>query len=587
MFDEIYLETDEEVTSVIEKIKKAKKSNIALVLPRNAVLGQSIVNLKLIYKQAALESKNVAIVSGDKVARNLAERVGFMVGEASGDIVFPKTAEKATPKKESKSDAKQEDESLTRQRFDSKKSEPQPAPLDDDPEDEPEGEEPETTPLPEDQDESPEKEEAPVEDDIPAPVASRSTPNRAASMIPTRGHLRMYRQQKKRAFWIPIASALGVLLAGLVTAAMLIPNATVLVTVYAQPFNETVSTTVDTEATEVKADTSTVPGKKVQVEQTTKSSAKTTGKKDLGTKATGKVTLSNSWDSLPHTFSAGTKLRAKNGNEYVLTEDVTVPGASSTLSAGVSVVNPGQKEASVEAAAPGDGYNSAATTFTLPSLPKAQQEKIIGTSTQAFSGGSSRIVSVVTQSDIDKLVENIKAKNKDDALAKLKGEAGDSVVLDKAIQTLSQDVVNVGAVDSEAENVEAEVLGKFAVITFTKQQQSDLLKQLLANKIPQGQILVSEGEGVSFDASQVELNLVEDKKLQLTNNVKAFTIVQFDENTIRRSLTGVAPSDVAKTISEKLEIKSAEAAVTPVKWPRMPYLSSHIKLEFRYAGKES
>jgi hypothetical protein len=75
----VYLESDEEITSVIDKISKASSPEVALVIPRGGNLGQSIVNLKLLKKRSTDLGKDVSLVTTDKISRNLASQVGITV----------------------------------------------------------------------------------------------------------------------------------------------------------------------------------------------------------------------------------------------------------------------------------------------------------------------------------------------------------------------------------------------------------------------------------------------------------------------------------------------------------------------------
>ena len=75
----VYLESDEEITTVIDKISKVPGDEVALVIPRGGNIGQSIVNLKLIKKRSNDLGKDVALVTTDKISRNLASQVGISV----------------------------------------------------------------------------------------------------------------------------------------------------------------------------------------------------------------------------------------------------------------------------------------------------------------------------------------------------------------------------------------------------------------------------------------------------------------------------------------------------------------------------
>ncbi|MDZ7586533.1 MAG: hypothetical protein U0946_02155, partial [Patescibacteria group bacterium] len=83
--DEIlYLEPDEEITSVIDKIKQSKSNRLSLVVPKEATLLQSVINLRLLSKEAINLGKEIALVTSDKIGRNLASRVGLTVYESLG-----------------------------------------------------------------------------------------------------------------------------------------------------------------------------------------------------------------------------------------------------------------------------------------------------------------------------------------------------------------------------------------------------------------------------------------------------------------------------------------------------------------------
>ena len=56
MKDTIYIDVDDEITAIIDKVITSKHKIVALVLPKRAVVLQSIVNMKLL-KRTADEAK--------------------------------------------------------------------------------------------------------------------------------------------------------------------------------------------------------------------------------------------------------------------------------------------------------------------------------------------------------------------------------------------------------------------------------------------------------------------------------------------------------------------------------------------------
>lgn len=75
----LYTEIDEEVSSVLDRLKLEKEANIEIVFPRRALMLQSLVSLKLLQKQASKIGKTITIVSVDKKGRDLAKSLGIEV----------------------------------------------------------------------------------------------------------------------------------------------------------------------------------------------------------------------------------------------------------------------------------------------------------------------------------------------------------------------------------------------------------------------------------------------------------------------------------------------------------------------------
>jgi len=71
----IYLEPDEDITSVINRIRKSDEDGVILAIPRGGTIGQSAVNLKLLVRNAATLEKSIGLVTNDKITQNLASRL--------------------------------------------------------------------------------------------------------------------------------------------------------------------------------------------------------------------------------------------------------------------------------------------------------------------------------------------------------------------------------------------------------------------------------------------------------------------------------------------------------------------------------
>ncbi|MDP1845845.1 MAG: hypothetical protein Q8L09_03790 [Candidatus Moranbacteria bacterium] len=74
----IYIDIDEEITSVIDRMRKAEAGEVIIVAPKRALLLQSLVNLKLLKKEADRRKRRIMIVTQDKIGKKLIEKAGIL-----------------------------------------------------------------------------------------------------------------------------------------------------------------------------------------------------------------------------------------------------------------------------------------------------------------------------------------------------------------------------------------------------------------------------------------------------------------------------------------------------------------------------
>lgn len=75
----IYTEIDDEVTTIYDKLKQLKMKNVYIVVPKRAIVFQSIVNLKILKRKAEDLEKNIYIITNDPNGIKLAKQVGLVV----------------------------------------------------------------------------------------------------------------------------------------------------------------------------------------------------------------------------------------------------------------------------------------------------------------------------------------------------------------------------------------------------------------------------------------------------------------------------------------------------------------------------
>jgi hypothetical protein len=77
MHKTIYIDTDEEIIGIINKIKQAEVGEVFLVVPKNSLLTQGLVNLKLLKKEVAKMGKEIILITSDTQSKKIIELVGL------------------------------------------------------------------------------------------------------------------------------------------------------------------------------------------------------------------------------------------------------------------------------------------------------------------------------------------------------------------------------------------------------------------------------------------------------------------------------------------------------------------------------
>src|SRR5512133_3426775 len=78
----IYIDADDEITGIIDKVSGSPSKIVALVLPKRAAVLQSIVNMKLLKRSADSAKKNLVLITSESGLMPLAGSVGVYVAKS-------------------------------------------------------------------------------------------------------------------------------------------------------------------------------------------------------------------------------------------------------------------------------------------------------------------------------------------------------------------------------------------------------------------------------------------------------------------------------------------------------------------------
>ncbi|HUC96199.1 MAG TPA: hypothetical protein VMR16_00855, partial [Candidatus Saccharimonadales bacterium] len=443
--DIIYIDTEDDVTAIIGKIKSAKERIIALVPPKRTGVLQSAVNLRLLSRMAKKEGKELVLISNNKalialsalakipVAKNLqskpeiAEIAALEIDEGEdiidgsnlpvGDLV--KMADKK-PGDEIAKDLSSIDIDGEGQKYVAM-----------------------------------------------APIGSEGKELAKVAKPKDKVKIPNFSKFRKKLF---IGIGAGILLIiFLVWAIWFAPAAKIIITAKTQAAPVSITLNLGgTAPTNVSTNTVQTITKQIQKDESVTFTP--TGSKDEGAQASGSVTFSTPCSGGVYpTIPAGSQVTSSGGQVFITQADIDV----STLSGhGASCYFTGS--GNVLAQANGDSYNlPAGASYTVDGYPG------VSVSATAMTGGVSKIVTIVTAADVQKAETALVAQSTDSIKQQLISEFtnGETVITDSfnANRAAAVSVPDVGGeVDSGSAKLTSSTT--FSVTAIAKSELEAFLK---------------------------------------------------------------------------------------------------------------
>ncbi|HSX05339.1 MAG TPA: hypothetical protein VLF69_02635 [Candidatus Saccharimonadales bacterium] len=387
----IYVDVDDEITAIIDKVQSAKGKVVALVLPKRCTVLQSIVNMKLLKRTADTAQKNLVLVTTENGLMPLAGAVGLHVASTpnsrpevpaapAGPGSEPEDADQ--PLKIVDGTADEGDDYNPKAAAGRSVGELAAA-----------GAAGKIAADDVEEDIDMNEEDDGAGDDTVAPLIKPIKNKKLA--IPNFDSFR-----KKLALGI-----LGViiLIVGWIFAFIILPKAAVAIKTDNSTIATNLNLTLDTTAKAIDPTNNILPATAQTQQKTDTQQVAATGQQNIGTKATGNVTMTaqkcggNPFVA-PDDVPAGTTI-STGGHTYTIQANVSFHG---TGASGSCYNYAGNGHVDITALKGGTDYNVSSATFTVTGRSDAS-------ASGSASGGTDNVIKVVSQSDID------------DATAKIKG----------------------------------------------------------------------------------------------------------------------------------------------------------------------
>jgi len=546
--DVIYIDVEDDVTAIIGKIKDAKEKIVALVPPKRAGALQSAVNLRLLQRMAKNGKKQLVLITNNQalvalaasaqipVAKNLQSKpevaeIPAIIVDDGDDIIdgseLPVGDHARSVKGREATGAASVAKDTRSDAID-------------------------TTDLSID--------DEPALASLVAASAAKTAPRKAKgrSKIPNFDTFR-----KKLVFIILGGAGLVALLIWMFVFA---PAATVVITANTTP--QSVSSSVKlggVAATDYKTGVISSITQEEKKDETVEFDA--TGQKDLGTSATGTVRFATSdADTALNglTIPAGTRLTSSSGLVFT-TDEAAVISASNYKNVRVGIT----------AAEGGTKYNGA--SGALSGAPS----KVSATLVDTTSGGTTNIVKVVSQDDIERAKGEILGRSTDDLKKELiKKFAKGEIVVDGSFVVDRGDVTSSPAVDQEASNGKAKltVPTTFSIQAVQKSELDAYLKSSIASKIDTNtQKIYSTG----VDKATLSGFRKDGDTMYATVNANGSVGPKIDEDAIKEKVKGKRYGEVQQSLQAIDGIHDVDVEFSYF-WVRtVPNNDNKIKIEFK------
>lgn len=569
----LYLEIDDEITTIYDRLKHLKVKNIYIVVPKRALIFQSIVNLKILKRTAEELEKNIFIITNDPNGIHLSKKIGLIVydkleGHEHPSLVSGKFLEDQdiTPLKASINTL---DDELPTKRTEKKLSIGELVQR--------------------------HKEKFPFFTRRPPAPKSKSS---AEKKKEDKGKLVLVAPNRQALISLIIVSM--IILLAIVYIAL--PGATITLTPEAKILPATVNVTLaDIELNRAELDTN--PFHIIPSYTTTKTIKKVltyqaTGAEFKGKNANGIVTVYNTSDH-NWTLVEKTRFQTNDGLVFRSQRQVSVPAARNGQPGTLDVAVIADEKDVYKKIAGDRGNIPAATKFFLPALSEENQKLLYAENKQPFTGGVTDFTRLISKEDLEAAKAKMIQALQDSAQAELEASVRErnesqktNLVLLTGYNALRTSEPKV-TLPPNLENQKLdsfEVQGEMTAVgtAYSKDDLMGILKtELKLKKSPEKRLAYIDENSLTYRIMETDEST---KRIKITATIKGLEEYEVspDKENGRRLIEKIKEHVLNKDrkeaelyIQNLPEIDKVHIQIWPAWAPTLPGLVDNIKIEVK------
>jgi len=535
--DVIYVDLDDEITSIIDKVENAKEKIIALVLPKRASVLQSIVNMRLLKRATDTAGKNVILITNETTILPLAGAAGLHVAKnlqskphipPSPIRVHEGPAPTSAPEAAGEGD-EEVDESNAKIDYDRSIGELAAAS---------EVEEPETIPL--------NGEEAAAEAGDAKATAQPKAPKDKRLKVPNFDKFRL-------SLGLGIAGLI-VLIVFIILAVAVLPKANITIKTTSLPVSANFNLTADAGAKTLDEAKGIIPASLQTKDQTATTAVNATGQQNNGDKASGSVSMSAGacGPSVPSDVPAGSGL-STSGLTYITQQKTSF----APVVAGGKCTFQSTSATPITAQTGGSKYNVSSASFTVAGYPGVS-------ASGSASGGTDNVATVLSQSDVDGAKQKITSADTDKFTKDWQKQLDEQrLYLITSTLKLSEPAVTSSVpVGQPASNANVTVKITYSILTVKKDELKKAVTDQMSKQIDTKKQKLSADDplkGLTVSVSSQE----SPTKATLQLSLETTAVPILDIEGIKKTSTGQKTGDIRSALSSLPGVKEVDVKLSP------------------------
>lgn len=555
----IYVDVDDDITTIIDKLEAAQSKVVALVLPKRATALQSIVNMRLLARNAKNAGKNPVLITGEQALMPLAGAAGLHVAKSlqskPGIPAGPAgPAKDDAPETETDLPAATDEEAVAGDALPNKidygKSIGELASTH-------EIDHPETIEL--------DDEEEAVESASAATAKLPTKPPKDKRIkVPNFDRFRLW-------LGLGIAGFIA-LIVFIVLAVFVLPKAKLTIETTSTPVSASFTLNASDKAKALNLDDGSIPAVLKTADQTATQQVNATGQQNNGEKAAGSVVISRGACSgtVPGDVPAGTGV-STGGLTYITQKSASftpiVEGSSCTFKSGTIPIT---------AQTGGAKYNIGTSTFSVSGYAGAS-------ASGSASGGTDNNVTIVSQTDIDGAKQKITSAESDkfsrDFQKKLEDEG--NYILTSTLKLSDAATTSAPAVGQPASTASVNIKITYTVLTVRKDDLKKAVDDAVVDQIDKTKQKIEASETLKGVTVSIA-NQTSPTTAILNVGVDGAAVPILDVNAIKKQIKGKKKAAITSEITNIQGVKSVNIKFSPFWVSKVPDNPSKVTIILKH-----